>query len=76
NDPVFTATYSILEFGYPEGDTREYIKAIAFKPSEKTDNRPVYMIIKEDINVEEGIEYVEKEIFIDNNKAAVLKHLG
>ena len=76
NDPVFTATYSILEFGYPKGDTREYIKAIAFKPSEKTDNRPVYMIIKEDIKTEEGIEYVEKEIFIDNNKIELLKHLA
>ncbi|NOQ38313.1 hypothetical protein GQ472_05485 [archaeon] len=75
NDPAFTATYSILEFGYQKGDTREYIKAIAFKPSEETGNRPVYMIIKEDINIEEGIEYVEKDIFIDDDKTALLKHL-
>jgi len=75
NAPAFTATYSILEFGYQEGDTREYIKAIAFKPSEETGNRPVYIIIKEDIKTEDGIEYVEKGFFIDSDKAALLKHL-
>ncbi|MCK5235109.1 MAG: hypothetical protein KAJ88_04650, partial [Candidatus Aenigmarchaeota archaeon] len=52
-----------------------YIKAIAFSPSEETGNRPVYMIIKEKINVEEGIEYVEKDFFIDDDKTAVLRHL-
>jgi len=76
NNPAFTATYSILEFGYQEGNTREYIKAIAFKPSEETGNRPVYMIIKEDIIEKEGIEYIEKDFFIDSDKAAVLEHLG
>ena len=67
--------YGVLEFGYQEGNTRKYIKAIAFSPSEKTGNEPVYMIIKEDIKTEDGIEYVEKDFFIDSNMTAILKHL-
>ncbi len=71
NAPVFTATYSILEFGYGN----KYIKGFYIKPSEETGNRPVYMIIKEKINVEDGIEYVKKKFFIDSDKSAVLKHV-
>ena len=67
--------YGVIEIGYKEGNTERYIKAIAFSPSEETGNRPVYMIIKEKINVEEGIEYVEKDFFIDDDKTAVLRHL-
>ncbi len=75
NDPVFTATYSILELGYQEGNTREYIKAIAFKPSEETGNEPVYMIIKEYIIEKDGIEYVEKDFFIDSDIDSVIKQI-
>ena len=75
NAPVFTATYNILEFGYQEGNIRKYIKAIAFGPSKETGNRPVYMIIKEDIREENEIEYVEKDFFIDSDIDSVIRKI-
>ena len=75
NAPIFTTTYSVLEFGYQERNTREYIKAIAFSPSEETGNRPVYMIIKEYIIEKDGIEYVEKDFFIDSDIDSVIKQI-
>ncbi|MEA3229980.1 MAG: hypothetical protein U9P44_03620, partial [archaeon] len=50
----------------------KYVKAFYFSPSNETGNKPVYMIIKEDITIEDETENVEKDFFIDSDKERLI----